>query len=231
MNKLLKAIYRLFKLLILLAILAICVNAYVIFSVKDLIVTTYDGTESSVTEEDIEELKSMQPQCILILGASVNPDGTPSSMLADRMDTGIMLYKRGVASKLLLSGDNGLVEYNEVQGMKDYALSKGVPEEDIVMDHAGFSTYESVYRASCVFAVERTVVVTQKYHLYRSLYGCEKMGIEARGVAAGQAVYSGQEKREIREILARDKDFVKWMIKPEPTFLGEMIPIDTPKII
>ena len=162
----------------------------------------------------------------MVLGASINPDGTPSPMLADRLDTGIALYERGVAPRLLLTGDDGQMEYNEVQAMKNYVIAAGVPEEDVFLDHAGFSTYDSVYRASYVFEVESMVVVTQEYHLYRTLHGCEKMGIDAVGVAADQNVYAGQEMREAREILARLKDFVKWMIKPEATFLGEAIPIN-----
>ena len=147
-------------------------------------------------------------------------------MLKDRLDTGIALYFMNAAPKLLLSGDNGQMEYNEVQAMKNYAVAAGVPEEDIFLDHAGFSTYDSVYRASYVFGVESMIVVTQEYHLYRALHGCDKMGIKALGASADQNVYRGQEMREGREILARVKDFFKWLIKPEATFLGEVIPIN-----
>lgn len=117
------------------------------------------------------------------------------------------------------------MEYNEVQVMKNFAVDRGVAEEDIFLDHAGFSTYDSVYRASYVFGVESMVVVTQEYHLYRALYGCNRMGIDAVGASADQAVYRGQEMREGREILARVKDFGMWLVKPEATFLGEAIPI------
>ena len=92
------------------------------------------------------------------------------------------------------------------------------------MDHAGFSTYESVYRAKAIFDVDSMVVVTQRYHLYRALYGCRRMGITAKGAAA-KDTNKGQELREAREIIARDKDFVKWIFKPQPTFMGETIPI------
>lgn len=117
------------------------------------------------------------------------------------------------------------MEYNEVHTMWNYAVNAGVPEEDIFLDHAGFSTYDSVYRASYVFGVESMVVVTQEYHLYRALHGCKKMGIEAVGVASNQDVFDGQGLREGREVLARLKDFVKWQIKPEATLLGEAVPI------
>lgn len=207
------------------AIVAIAINFYVIKSAEDQIVASDTGHAASVTNEDLVELSRIDPDCIMVLGAAVNPDGTPSPILEDRLKTGVSLYHRGVAPKLLLTGDDGQVEYNEVQAMKNYAVSAGVPEEDIFLDHAGFSTYDSVYRASYVFNIESAVVVTQEYHLYRTLYSCKKMGIEALGVGADQEVYSGQEYREVREVLARVKDFVMCIIKPEPTFLGEVIPI------
>lgn len=220
-----KALFRLIKFVLLIAVLVIGVNVFVVKSAEDAIVAEYNGDASSLTAESMEAIKSLQPECVLVLGASVNPDGTPSPMLQDRLDTAIALYQQGMASKLLLSGDDGQVEYNEVTVMHDYAIKAGVSEEDIFLDHAGFSTYESVYRARDVFGVKRMVVVTQKYHLYRALYGCEAMDIIAVGVAAEQAVYAGQEARDIREVLARVKDCVKWLIKPEPTYLGDAIPI------
>ena len=220
-----KAFFRLIKFLLLIIILLIGGSIFVVKSTEGAIVAEYNGDADSLTAESMEKIKNLQPECILVLGASVNPDGTPSPMLQDRLDTAIALYMQGAAPKLLLSGDDGQMEYNEVAAMRSYAVGEGVPEEDIFLDHAGFSTYESVYRAGDVFGVKRMVVVTQKYHLYRALYGCEAMDMPALGVAAQQAVYAGQEEREIREVLARDKDCIKWLIKPEPTYLGEAIPI------
>ena len=162
---------------------------------------------------------------------TVNRKAFHEYFVLDRFEAGIELYNRGVAPKLLLTGDNGQIEYNEVEAMKNYAVNAGVPEEDIFLDHAGFSTYDSVYRASYVFGVESMVAVTQEYHLFRTLHGCKKMGIEAVGIGADQAVYAGQEYREIREVLARVKDFVMWLIKPEATFLGESIPISGSGIV
>jgi vancomycin permeability regulator SanA len=146
-------------------------------------------------------------------------------MLKDRLDVGIALYQAGVAPKLLLSGDNGQQYYNEVAVMLQYALDAGVPAQDIFLDHAGFSTYESMYRAGAVFEVQKAVVVTQGYHLYRALYDARGLGVEAMGVASDQKVYSGQSQRDLREIAARIKDFFMVLAKPEPTFLGEVIPI------
>ena len=113
--------------------------------------------------------------------------------------------------------------------MKAYAMEQGVPEEDIFMDHAGFNTYDSIYRADYIFCVSRAIVVSQKDHLYRALYGCKKVGIDAKGVPAeGYEKYSQYYGNEynVREYLARAKDFVKWIIKPEPKYLGDKIPID-----
>ncbi len=216
---------------IFIAVVTVAINLLVIKTTEDRIVASYDGTAGSISNDVLIEISRIDPECIMVLGASVNPDGTPSPMLEDRLETGVELYNRGVAPKLLLTGDDGQIEYNEVQAMKNYAVNAGVPEEDIFLDHAGFSTYDSVYRASYVFGVGSMVVVTQKYHLHRSLHGCKKMGIEAVGVAADQEVFSGQEMREGREVLARFKDFIKWQIKPEATFLGEAIPINGSGIV
>ncbi len=162
--------------------------------------------------------------CILILGAGVRSDGSPSHMLEDRLLTGIDLYRNGTTKTLLMSGDHGQEEYDEVNCMKDYAASDGVPTEDIFMDHAGFSTYESMYRAKEVFGAEKIIIVTQKYHLYRALYVAEALGLDAVGVSADLRTYYGQSMRETRELAARVKDFGYTVFRPLPTYLGD--PID-----
>ena len=161
---------------------------------------------------------------ILVLGAGIWGKN-PSPMLEDRLLTAISLYKNGNTKKIIMSGDHGSKYYNEVSVMKNFAIKKGVPSEDIFMDHAGFSSYDSMYRAKEIFGVKKIIVVTQKYHLYRALYIAKSLGLEAIGVSADGRKYSGQVKREIREIMARDKDFFKCIVKPEPTFLGESISI------
>lgn len=163
--------------------------------------------------------------CIMVLGCGLRPDGTPTQMLKDRLDQGIALYQSGVAPKLLMSGDHGRVKYDEVNKMKQYAIDQGVPSEDIFMDHAGFSTYESMYRSREVFQVERMIVVTQDYHLYRAVYNGNQLGVETYGVAARKVRYGGQWRRDLREILARNKDVLACMCKPKPTYLGEAIPV------
>lgn len=163
--------------------------------------------------------------CIMVLGCGLKQDGEPTRMLRDRLDQGIALYKAGVAPKLLMSGDHGQVHYDEVNKMKEYAMEQGVPSEDVFMDHAGFSTYESMYRAREIFQAKSMVVVTQKYHLYRAIYDAGHMGIAAVGVPAKQVRYGGQIIRDLREVLARNKDIVACIIKPKPTYLGEAIPV------
>ena len=161
--------------------------------------------------------------CIIVLGCLVKADGTPSDMLEDRLLQGIALYQSGVSPKLLMSGDHGQKEYDEVNTMKAFAIQAGVPSEDVFMDHAGFSTYESIYRAKEVFGAKKIVIVTQEYHLFRALYIAESLGIEAYGVSADLRSYAGQTKRDVREVLARIKDLAYTVIKPEPTYLGDPI--------
>ena len=211
-------------LIIILALLVFGTSACVTLTAGKDIIQTHDGSE--ITDDTLKTLKELDPQCILVLGCSVWADDQPSPMLKDRLDTAIALYKKGAAPKLLLSGDNSVPEYSEPDSMYRYALSQGVADEDIFLDFAGFSTYDSVYRARDVFCAERLVIVTQKYHLFRALKIADALGLEAKGVSSDQREYVGRYYRELREVLARDKDFVKCIFKPEPTFLGEKIPVD-----
>lgn len=163
--------------------------------------------------------------CILVLGCGLRPDGEPTQMLKDRLDMGIDLYLSGAAPKILMSGDHGRVQYDEVNQMKQYAMDRGVPSRDIFMDHAGFSTYESMYRARDIFQVEKAIVVTQEYHLYRALYDGTCLGLELWGVPAKKIRYGGQRIRDAREILARNKDILYCLLQPKPTYLGDVIPV------
>ena len=162
--------------------------------------------------------------CVLVLGCGVWGD-TPSHMLEDRLLEGISLCQSGASKKLLMSGDHGREGYDEVNVMKKFAVDRGIPSEDVFMDHAGFSTYESMYRAKEIFKAEKILIVTQDYHLYRAIYDARALGLEAYGVASNPRNYGGQLYRDIREILARNKDFIYSIIKPEPTYLGEAIPV------
>ena len=212
-----KMVITAFRFLILIVILGLCllfgIDFYVRSSTKDRIISPENA--SSVSDAD----------CILVLGAGIRTDGSPSPMLQDRLNTGIELYQNGAAPKLLMSGDHGSKKYNEVQTMKDIALDQGVPSEDVFMDHAGFSTYDSLYRARDVFQARKVIIVTQKYHLYRALYIARSLGLDAWGVSADTRRYRGQSQRDFREILARDKDFFVSVFKPLPKYLGDTIPI------
>lgn len=194
-------------------LLLLGMNIYVKASVKDRIITVDEA--SKLTDVD----------CILVLGAGVYGDDTPSLMLEDRLLRGIELYNRGCAPKLLMSGDHGGLYYDEVNVMKKYAIGKGVVSSDIFMDHAGFSTYESMYRASEIFGAEKVIIVTQRYHISRALYLAKAMGIDAYGVAAEDINYAGQESRDVREFFARGKDFITAILKPKPTVMGDKIDI------
>lgn len=171
------------------------------------------------------DLLPKQTDCILVLGCGVRPDGTPSLMLQDRLDRGLDLYRAGMSPKLLMSGDHSKRDYDEVNVMKKYAVAVGVPSEDVFMDHAGLSTYESMYRAKEIFQAERILIVSQRYHLYRAVYDARALGLEAWGVPAEDIAYLGQTTRDLREILARNKDFFCCIFRPEPTFLGDIIPV------
>ena len=174
----------------------------------------------------IQEVENAnKSDAILVLGCQVMEDGSLSLMLKDRLDKAVELYKQGIAEKIIVSGDHGREEYDEVNAMKSYLIENEIPSENIFMDHAGFSTYESLYRAGHIFKVKKLTVVTQEYHLYRAVYIGNKLGIETYGVPAEKTLYYGQTSREIREILARDKDFVKCIFKSKPTYLGESIPV------
>ena len=173
----------------------------------------------------VSELSLQEADCILILGAGVREDGSPSHMLEDRLIVGCQLYENGVSDYLLLSGDHGQAEYDEVNSMKNYMMKKGVPREPIFLDHAGFSTYESIYRAKEIFGAEKVIIVTQSYHLYRALFLAEALGLDAVGASADLRTYVGQSMRETRELAARVKDFIYSIIKPLPEYLGDKIPL------
>ena len=211
-NFLKKWLHRLLICLLIAAVAALGLNFYVLASAYPAI---YDD----------ENIPADNYDCILILGCSVLATGAPSAMLKDRLDRGISLYQAGLAPKIIVSGDHGTQNYDEVNAMKNYCLEQGVPSEDIFMDHAGFSTYESLYRARDIFQADNIIIVSQKYHLYRAEYIASALGLNAVSVSADYHRYRGQFYREAREILARDKDFFFALIKPLPTFLGESIPI------
>lgn len=183
------------------------------------------GTRGDLHEPD--ELVDYEADAIVVLGAMVHPDGTPSDVLRDRLDCGADLYEAGVAPLIIASGDNGAIEYNEVDAMKRYLVEeRGIPSEDVFCDHAGIATYESMYRARYLFGCERIVVATQTYHQYRALHMAHVLGMEAVGVPSEARMYGGQLWFSTREVLARTKDFFKVIAAPEPEIMGETISLD-----
>ncbi len=214
---------KLLKFLLTCALIALTavigVHLWIYTTVKDRIFAP-DEIEPILMWERVADVRA---DCILVLGAGVRDDGSPSHMLEDRLLTGIDLYERGFSPVLLMSGDHGREDYDEVNAMKDFAVSEGVPEDVIFLDHAGFSTYESLYRAKEIFGAERIVIVTQEYHLWRALYVADALGLDAVGISADLRTYVGQSMRETREIAARMKDFLWCLIRPEPTYLGDAI--------
>lgn len=164
----------------------------------------------------------------IILGAYVHSDGQVSGMLRARLEEGIALYRQGKARKLLLSGDHGRPEYDEVNAMRQYVASRGIPPEDIFLDHAGFDTYDSLYRAQAVFQVHDAVVVTQRFHLARAIYTARALGLNAVGLEAEPFTHLPHEMRRLqaREALARLKAFAELhVLRPQPKYLGETIVI------
>ncbi len=219
-NKFKKTISLLLLLLLIFAQIPILINAYIYeFSSK------YFLTVEEASKENFD--------CVLVLGAGVWGD-SPSPMLEERLNRGIEVYKTGCTDRILMSGDHGRTDYDEVNVMKEFAVGKNAVSEEVFMDHAGFSTYESMYRAKEIFQVKKVVIVTQKYHLYRAVHNARKLGLDAYGVAAdGQYHYSLPVRtfNNARESIARCKDFIWCIFKPEPTYLGEVIPINSSGIL
>lgn len=162
----------------------------------------------------------------LVFGAGLNRDGTPSDALADRVQTAVELYQAGKVQKILMSGDNGSTDYDEVSSMKRYAVAHGVPAQDVVLDYAGFRTYDSCYRAQAIFGVRNVIAVSQAFHLPRILYICQAFGIKAVGVPANKQRYRYENAWGRREFIARAVTWVEVNVtRPKPKFLGKKEPI------
>lgn len=216
-----KIVWKAIKVMTTVVISLILLCVLVVLAINLRVVSV--GKSCLLTVEEAETLEDVD--CIIVLGCQVRPDGRLSDMLHDRLTRALELYEKGVAPKLLMSGDHGGPYYNEVGAMKTFAVENGVPSEDVFMDHAGFSTYETVYRAKEIFQARKVVIVTQGYHLHRALYIAQQLGLEAYGVASDLRTYSSQAKQDVREMMARCKDFGMCIFKPEPTYMGEAISI------
>lgn len=170
-----------------------------------------------------EEQSLPKSQTALVLGAGLLTNGKLSPIFKDRIDTAIVLYKAKKVETILVSGDDGTTDYNEVNPAREYLLTQGVLARDIFLDHAGFDTYSSMYRASIVFQVKSAIIVTQSFHLPRSVFIARKLGIKAYGTPADQHPY--RFKNNIREVLANVKAFMDILRNRTPKYLGEEIPI------
>lgn len=192
-------------------------------TVAPFVLSSYVNAATSQRRFNNVEQVPSKPVAI-VFGAGIRPDGTPSPMLADRVEAAIKLYKQGHVSKLLMTGDNSREDYNEVGVMQQYAVERGVPIEDITLDHAGFSTYESCYRAKEIFGVKQAVLVTQNFHLPRAVYTCDRLGIDSVGF--GTRDWENYSSSTVSKYTMREKlSMVKavWEIhvtRPQPTFLG-----------
>ena len=193
----LPAVLYLLILAILFVSLVCVVSASVKTATKPYMLTRYDAREL---------LSDGEYDCILVLGAGLQADGSPSPMLYDRVKVACGLYAAHPETPLLMSGDHSGY-YNEVGAMKTLATEEfGAASEDVFLDHEGYSTYESIYRAREMFGARRVLIVTQEYHLYRALYIAGSLGLDAVGVAADERPYTKRIRRETREIFATYKD-------------------------
>ena len=211
MKKIIKKAIRVFVLVTIIAI----IFTVIVYNHTDKI-----GENLTILAEDTQTA-----DCILVLGAGV-VNGQPSWSLANRLDRALEIYNLGHTKKILVSGDHGQNSYDEVNVMRNYLMERGVPKENIFMDHAGFSTYESMYRARDVFKVESAIVVTQKLHLRRALYIGEELGIECMGVEAKNSTANATAVQSVREYPARVKAYLQCEIfHSKPKYLGDAIPI------
>jgi SanA protein len=164
-------------------LILVLVIGVLLFGVPRLITGVYSNSRIfSVTDV-------MPEKAAIVFGAGLRRDGTPTTILRDRVETAAALYKTGKVQKLLLSGDNSYLDYNEPGAMKEYALELGIPEPDIILDYAGRRTYDTCYRAKAIFGLERALLVTQPYHLPRAVFTCNMLGVVSTGVYADNYPY------------------------------------------
>lgn len=195
------------------AVCVICINSAVVRASRTRILTAEQASELDGVDY------------ILVLGCGLRTDGSPSDMLADRIKVGAELTL-STDIPLLASGDHGRADYDEVGAIAIAAQNAGVDAHMITLDHAGFSTYESMYRAKEVFSAQKVIIVTHQYHLYRAIYIARELGIDAYGVSADLREYRGQGYRDARELLARVKDFITSKTKPTPAYMGDALPYE-----
>jgi hypothetical protein len=198
-------------------IIAVTLSPIIIFVLINIYVISFSN---QYIINDIEDIP--KTDAVIILGAQVIGDKL-SNILLDRTENAIDLYENNKVDKILISGDHGKKYYDEVNAIKKYLLDKNISSEDIFIDHAGFDTYDSMYRAQYIFEVNSAIISTQKFHLSRAIYIARKLNIDAYGFPADKRPYSN--KNEIRELFARIKAWIEINFGSNPKFLGEKIPI------
>jgi SanA protein len=173
-------------------------------------------------------IDELEPRTVaIVLGARVSADGRPSAALEDRLQTALDLYESGKVRRLLVSGDHGRRGYDEVNAMHGWLLARGVPGQDIFLDHAGFRTFDTMERAARVFQVQDAIVCTQRFHLDRAVFLARRAGIDAVGISADRRRYAMASRDARREFLARTRAVVdSYLPFTSPRFLGDPIPID-----
>lgn len=213
-NKTLKVTLIAIVVLLVSALVFVCVsNIFVVKSAEDYVLSFDEAC-------DIGEV-----DCIIILGAAVTESGVMSRVLEERVSMGAKLYNAGVSTRILASGDHSRENYNEVGAMKEHLINSGIDENVIFTDHAGFDTYDSMYRARDIFQAKKVIIVTQQFHISRAVFIARSLGLEAYGVASDVNYRYFRPKTELREIAARTKYVFDAIFKPKPKYLGEAIPI------
>lgn len=203
------------KMLIWIPVIVAVVGLLILLRIHNEVARAGKGRIYEPGDSDIPKKK-----VALVLGARVFEGGRLSTVLADRVDAAIALYNDGVVEKLLMSGDNRTQKYNEVTAMRNYAIDRGVPSDDVVRDFAGFRTYDSVYRAKEVWDLDELIIVSQRFHLPRALYIAEKLDMDAVGVMAADNAYRSVKRASRREIAARLFAWVDVLVGRDPYFLG-----------
>jgi len=206
---------------IFLSIAAVAVCGLIVFGVVNFYVAQKAG---GLIFDEMDQAPSVQTA--LVLGAKVYAGGRMSDMFHDRVETARLLYQGGKVKKILVSGDHGQTDYDEVNAAKKYLLENGVAEQDIFLDHAGFDTYDSLYRARDIFGVGSVIAVTQNFHLPRTVYIGRSLGLEVYGFSADLQPYRNMFKNQSREKLAVIKAWLNVLFKAKPKFLGEKIDIN-----
>ncbi len=208
-------------------LLSLCLIVAFILAQVPILINAFMFEFSSKYILTLDEATEKNFDCVMVLGAGAH-GGVPSHILTERLEKGIEVYNTNCTNRILMTGDHGREDYDEVNVMKNYAVDKGVYKNDVFMDHAGFSTYESMYRAKNIFEVETLIIITQEFHIYRAIYIARNLGLDAYGVMTDELYTFSVPfnlRNDVREFLARVKDFFYCIIKPEPTYLGEAIPI------